>query len=119
MSSWTESSGHDGRRSLESPGVCRGANPQVGAGVVPTPTRTRNAGLSQPPGVRQAASRRQKLRSALSDPSGSVRGTGERRPARGTDELQEMIPMQYLVSVLDDGTGPSTATEDAAIDVFN
>jgi hypothetical protein len=27
--------------------------------------------------------------------------------------------MQYLVSVIDDGTGPSTPTEDAAIDVFN
>jgi hypothetical protein len=27
--------------------------------------------------------------------------------------------MQYLLSVIDDGTGPSTATEDAAIDVFN
>jgi hypothetical protein len=27
--------------------------------------------------------------------------------------------MQYLVSVIDDGTGPATATEDAAIDVFN
>ena len=27
--------------------------------------------------------------------------------------------MQYLVSVLDDGTGPATPTEDAAIDVFN
>ena len=27
--------------------------------------------------------------------------------------------MQYLVSVIDDGTGPSTPAEDAAIDVFN
>jgi hypothetical protein len=27
--------------------------------------------------------------------------------------------MQYLVSVIDDGTGPDTATEQAAIDVFN
>jgi hypothetical protein len=27
--------------------------------------------------------------------------------------------MQYLVSVIDDGTGPETPTEDAAIDVFN
>jgi hypothetical protein len=27
--------------------------------------------------------------------------------------------MQYLVSVIDDGTGPATSTEDAAIDVFN
>jgi hypothetical protein len=27
--------------------------------------------------------------------------------------------MQYLVSVIDDGTGPDTPTEDAAIDVFN
>lgn len=27
--------------------------------------------------------------------------------------------MQYLLSVIDDGTGPETATEDAAIDVFN
>ena len=27
--------------------------------------------------------------------------------------------MQYLVSVIDDGTGPATPTEDAAIDVFN
>jgi len=27
--------------------------------------------------------------------------------------------MQYLISVIDDGTGPTTATEDAAIDVFN
>ena len=27
--------------------------------------------------------------------------------------------MQYLVSVIDDGTGPSTPTEDAAIDAFN
>ncbi len=27
--------------------------------------------------------------------------------------------MQYLISVIDDGTGPETATEDAAIDVFN
>jgi hypothetical protein len=27
--------------------------------------------------------------------------------------------MQYLVSVIDDGTGPATATEDANIDVFN
>ncbi len=27
--------------------------------------------------------------------------------------------MQYLMSVIDDGTGPATATEDAAIDVFN
>src|SRR5215217_7018474 len=30
-----------------------------------------------------------------------------------------MIEMQYLLSVIDDGTGPSTPTEDAAIDVFN
>ena len=27
--------------------------------------------------------------------------------------------MQYLISVIDDGTGPTTATEDVAIDVFN
>ena len=27
--------------------------------------------------------------------------------------------MQYLVSVIDDGTGPATPTEAAAIDVFN
>lgn len=27
--------------------------------------------------------------------------------------------MQFLLSVIDDGTGPATATEDAAIDVFN
>jgi hypothetical protein len=27
--------------------------------------------------------------------------------------------MQYLVSVIDDGTGPDTPVEDAAIDVFN
>jgi hypothetical protein len=27
--------------------------------------------------------------------------------------------MQYLVSVIDDGTGPATPVEDAAIDVFN
>jgi hypothetical protein len=27
--------------------------------------------------------------------------------------------MQYLVSVIDDGTGPATRVEDAAIDVFN
>jgi hypothetical protein len=27
--------------------------------------------------------------------------------------------MQYLLSVIDDGTGPDTATEQAAIDVFN
>src|SRR5258705_12727726 len=27
--------------------------------------------------------------------------------------------MQYLFSVIDDGTGPETPTEDAAIDVFN
>ena len=27
--------------------------------------------------------------------------------------------MQYLMSVLDDGTGPDTEVEDAAIDVFN
>jgi hypothetical protein len=27
--------------------------------------------------------------------------------------------MQYLVSVIDDGTGPSTPTEQAAIDAFN
>lgn len=27
--------------------------------------------------------------------------------------------MQYLLSVIDDGTGPATPTEDAAIDVFN
>ena len=27
--------------------------------------------------------------------------------------------MQYLLSVIDDGTGPDTATERAAIDVFN
>jgi hypothetical protein len=27
--------------------------------------------------------------------------------------------MQYLVSVIDDGTGPATPTEEAAIDVFN
>ena len=27
--------------------------------------------------------------------------------------------MQYLVSVIDDGTGPATPKEDAAIDVFN
>jgi hypothetical protein len=27
--------------------------------------------------------------------------------------------MQFLVSVIDDGTGPATPTEDAAIDVFN
>lgn len=27
--------------------------------------------------------------------------------------------MQYLVSVIDDGTGPDTPAEDAAIDVFN
>jgi hypothetical protein len=27
--------------------------------------------------------------------------------------------MQYLLSVIDDGTGPATPKEDAAIDVFN
>ena len=27
--------------------------------------------------------------------------------------------MQYLLSVIDDGTGPATQTEEAAIDVFN
>ena len=27
--------------------------------------------------------------------------------------------MKYLVSVVDDGTGPATPTEDAAIDAFN
>jgi hypothetical protein len=27
--------------------------------------------------------------------------------------------MQYLISVIDDGNGPATPTEDAAIDVFN
>ena len=27
--------------------------------------------------------------------------------------------MQYLISVIDDATGPATAVEDAAIDVFN
>ncbi len=27
--------------------------------------------------------------------------------------------MQYLVSVIDDGTGPATPAEDAAIDAFN
>ncbi|MGI5242777.1 YciI family protein [Dactylosporangium sp. CA-139066] len=27
--------------------------------------------------------------------------------------------MQYLISVIDDGTGPATAKEDAAIDAFN
>ena len=27
--------------------------------------------------------------------------------------------MQYLVSVIDDGTGPSTPTEEAAVDAFN
>jgi len=27
--------------------------------------------------------------------------------------------MQFLLSVIDDGTGPATPTEDAAIDVFN
>jgi hypothetical protein len=27
--------------------------------------------------------------------------------------------MQYLISVIDDGTGPATPVEDAAIDVFN
>ncbi|MEV4619627.1 YciI family protein [Asanoa sp. NPDC049573] len=27
--------------------------------------------------------------------------------------------MQYLISVIDDGTGPNTAKEDAAIDEFN
>ena len=27
--------------------------------------------------------------------------------------------MQYLISVIDDGTGPATPAEDAAIDVFN
>ena len=27
--------------------------------------------------------------------------------------------MQYLVSVIDDGTGPDTSTEQAAIDAFN
>jgi len=27
--------------------------------------------------------------------------------------------MQYLLSVIDDGTGPDTPTEEAAIDVFN
>ena len=27
--------------------------------------------------------------------------------------------MQYLFSVIDDGTGPETPTEEAAIDVFN
>ena len=27
--------------------------------------------------------------------------------------------MQYLVSVIDDGTGPDTPTEQAAVDVFN
>src|ERR1700760_1372365 len=27
--------------------------------------------------------------------------------------------MQYLLSVIDDGTGPDTPAEDAAIDVFN
>jgi len=27
--------------------------------------------------------------------------------------------MQYLMSVIDDGTGPATPTEDAAVDAFN
>ncbi|MDO7869600.1 YciI family protein [Nocardioides jiangxiensis] len=27
--------------------------------------------------------------------------------------------MQFLISVIDDGTGPATATEDAAVDAFN
>ena len=27
--------------------------------------------------------------------------------------------MQYMFSVIDDGTGPATPVEDAAIDVFN
>jgi hypothetical protein len=30
-----------------------------------------------------------------------------------------MIEMQYLVSVIDDGTGPNTEVESSAIDVFN
>jgi hypothetical protein len=30
-----------------------------------------------------------------------------------------MIQMQYLVSVIDDGTGPTTPTEEAATDAFN
>jgi hypothetical protein len=29
------------------------------------------------------------------------------------------MTMQFLLTVIDDGTGPATATEDAAIDVFN
>src|SRR5664279_5324710 len=41
------------------------------------------------------------------------------RPRGAPPTAQEMIEMQYLVSVIDDGTGLATPTEDAAIDVFN
>jgi hypothetical protein len=35
------------------------------------------------------------------------------------DTTGDDLQMQYLISVIDDGTGPATAKEDAAIDVFN
>jgi hypothetical protein len=38
---------------------------------------------------------------------------------RFKEPQREDRQMQYLISVIDDGTGPETATEDAAIDVFN
>jgi len=41
-----------------------------------------------------------------------------RHPTSG-QEHKELIAMRYLVSVIDDGTGPATETEQAAIDVFN
>jgi len=38
---------------------------------------------------------------------------------RFKEPQREDRQMQYLISVIDDGTGPETATEDAAIDVLN
>jgi hypothetical protein len=56
---------------------------------------------------------------AVSDWSGGVRRRGERSPRRGAPEPQEMIEMQYLVSVIHDKTDLGTADEMAAINVFN
>src|SRR5664279_1753388 len=55
----------------------------------------------------------------LSDRGDGVRRRGERPPRRAPLEPRRWSEMKYLVSVIDDGTGPDTATEEAAIDAFN
>jgi hypothetical protein len=54
----------------------------------------------------------------MSDRGGRVRSKGEAL-TRAPPFAGEDLTMQYLFSVIDDGTSPGSAEEQAAIDVFN